>query len=235
MNKTLIFTATFNESRNIEELISKIFNLNKNVDLLIVDDNSPDKTYKIIEKLAQKNKNIFLEKRPKKMGLNTAHIYGYDFAKKKGYEKLITMDADLSHNPVEISKIINFLDNEAFVIGSRYMVGGKNDMPKRRLLLSIIGNKFIKTMLGSRSTEFTSSFRGFNLTKLNNFHFNQIESNGYSFFMETVIKLNLLGHSSYEFPIHFRNREYGVSKIPRVEIYRTLFNVFKLYLYKNKK
>ena len=83
MNKTLIFTATYNESRNINELITKIFDLNSDIDLLIVDDNSPDKTYEIIEKLAKKNKNIFLKKRPKKLGLNTAHIFGYDFAKKK--------------------------------------------------------------------------------------------------------------------------------------------------------
>jgi len=234
MNKTLIFTATFNESKNIKELISKIFDLNKNVDLLVVDDNSPDKTYEIIESLALKNKNIFLKKREKKLGLNTAHIFAYDFAIKNKYEKLITMDADLSHDPEEISKIISFLDNEAFVIGSRYMEGGKNDLPKKRLLLSIIGNKFIKTLLCSNGTEFTSSYRGFNLARLKSFHFNQINSNGYSFFMETVIKLNLLGYESYEFPIHFRNREFGESKIPKIEIFRTLFNVFKLFFNKKK-
>ena len=234
MNKTLIFTATFNESKNIKELISKIFDLNKNVDLLIVDDNSPDKTYEIIESLAIKNKSILLKKRKSKLGLNTAHTYGYDFAIKEGYDKLITMDADLSHDPIEIPKIINYLDNEAFVIGSRYILGGKNDMPKSRLFLSKLGNKFIKTVLASECTEFTSSFRGFNLTKLKNFHFNQIQSNGYSFFMETVIKLNFLGYSSYEFPIHFKNREFGESKIPKDEIYRTLFNVFRLYFFKKK-
>ena len=234
MNKTLIFTATFNEGKNIKELISKIFDLNKNVDLLIVDDNSPDKTYEIIESLALKNNNIFLKKREKKLGLNTAHIFAYDFAIKNKYEKLITMDADLSHDPDEISKIISFLDKEAFVIGSRYMEGGKNDLPKKRLLLSIIGNKFIKTLLCSNGTEFTSSYRGFNLARLKSFHFNQINSNGYSFFMETVIKLNLLGYKSYEFPIHFRNREFGDSKIPKIEIFRTLFNVFKLFFHKKK-
>lgn len=232
MSKTLIFTATYNESKNIEELISKIFKLEKDLNLLIVDDNSPDKTFEIIEKLSSKNKNIFLCKREKKLGLNTAHIYAYDFALKNNYEKLITMDADLSHDPEEIPRIIELLDNEAFVIGSRYIQGGKNDLPKRRLMLSIIGNRFIKALLRSKGTEFTSSFRGFNLKKLNNFHFNQVDSNGYSFFMETVIKLNFLGYESCEFPIHFKNREHGISKIPKVEIFRTLFNVFKLFFYK---
>ncbi len=233
MNKTLIFTATYNESKNIAQLIEKIINLNLNVDILIVDDNSPDKTYEIVEKLKKKFNNIFLERRSSKLGLNTAHIFGYEFALKYQYKNLITMDADLSHNPDEIPNIIKLLDNNAFVIGSRYMKGGKNDMKKLRLLLSIIGNKFIKKILNSKGTEFTSSFRGFNLVKLKNFSFTQVESRGYSFFMETVIRINRLGFKSIEFPIHFKNREHGVSKIPKIEIFRTLFNVLKLFIIKH--
>ena len=190
MNKTLIFTATYNESKNINLLIEKILNLKLNVDILIVDDNSPDKTYEIVEKLKEKFNNIFLERRNSKLGLNTAHIFGYEFALKYQYKNLITMDADLSHDPDEIPNMIKLLDNNAFVIGSRYIKGGKNDMKKLRLLLSIIGNKFIKIILNSKGTEFTSSFRGFNLVKLKNFSFTQVESRGYSFFMETVIRIN---------------------------------------------
>ncbi len=233
MSKTLIFTATYNESKNIGQLIEKILNLNLNVDILIVDDNSPDKTYEIVEKLKNKFDNIFLEKRNGKLGLNTAHIFGYEFALKHEYKNLITMDADLSHDPNEIPNIINLLEKNAFVIGSRYMKGGKNDMKKLRLLLSIIGNKFIRIVLNSDGTEFTSSFRGFNLSKLKDFSFSQVESKGYSFFMETVIRINRLGFKSFEFPIHFKNREHGVSKIPKIEILRTLFNVLKLFLKKH--
>ena len=233
MSKTLIFTATYNESKNIGQLIEKILNLNLNADILIVDDNSPDKTYEIVEKLKNKFDNIFLEKRNGKLGLNTAHIFGYEFALKHEYKNLITMDADLSHDPNEIPNIINLLEKNAFVIGSRYMKGGKNDMKKLRLLLSIIGNKFIRIVLNSDGTEFTSSFRGFNLSKLKDFSFSQVESKGYSFFMETVIRINRLGFKSFEFPIHFKNREHGVSKIPKIEILRTLFNVLKLFLKKH--
>ena len=233
MSKTLIFTATYNESKNIGQLIEKILNLNLNVDILIVDDNSPDKAYEIVEKLKNKFDNIFLEKRNGKLGLNTAHIFGYEFALKHEYKNLITMDADLSHDPNEIPNIINLLEKNAFVIGSRYMKGGKNDMKKLRLLLSIIGNKFIRIVLNSDGTEFTSSFRGFNLSKLKDFSFRQVESKGYSFFMETVIRINRLGFKSFEFPIHFKNREHGVSKIPKIEILRTLFNVLKLFLKKH--
>ena len=138
------------------------------------------------------------------------------------------MDADLSHDPKEIPKIVKLLDENAFVIGSRYMPGGKNDMTRLRLLLSIVGNKFIKNFIGSDGTEFTSSFRGFNLKKLKNFHFKEIHSKGYSFFMETVIKINMMGHKSHEFPINFKNRGFGGSKIPKIEIFRTLVNVLRL-------
>jgi dolichol-phosphate mannosyltransferase len=233
MNKTLIFTATYNESKNIAQLIEKILSLNLNIDILIVDDNSPDKTYEIVEKFQKKFDNIFLERRSSKLGLNTAHIFGYEFALKNQYQNLITMDADLSHDPEEIPNIIELLNKNAFVIGSRYMKGGKNDMKKMRLLLSIIGNKFIRIILNSEGTEFTSSFRGFNLVILKDFSFNQVESKGYSFFMETVIRINRLGFKSFEFPIHFKNREHGVSKIPKIEILRTLFNVSKLFLKKH--
>ena len=233
MNKTLIFTATYNESKNIAQLIDKILNLKLNIDILIVDDNSPDKTYEIIEKFKNKFDNIFLEKRSGKLGLNTAHIFGYEFALKHQYKNLITMDADLSHDPEEIPNIIKLLDNNAFVIGSRYIKGGKNDMKKLRLLLSIFGNKFIRIVLNSEGTEFTSSFRGFNLVRLKDFSFNQVKSEGYSFFMETVIRINRLGFKSFEFPIHFKNREHGVSKIPKIEIFRTLFNVLKLLIKKH--
>ena len=233
MNKTLIFTATYNESKNIAQLIDKILNLKLNIDILIVDDNSPDKTYEIIEKFKNKFDNIFLEKRSGKLGLNTAHIFGYEFALKHQYKNLITMDANLSHDPEEIPNIIKLLDNNAFVIGSRYIKGGKNDMKKLRLLLSIFGNKFIRIVLNSKGTEFTSSFRGFNLVRLKDFSFNQVKSEGYSFFMETVIRINRLGFKSFEFPIHFKNREHGVSKIPKIEIFRTLFNVLKLLIKKH--
>ena len=228
MSKLLIFTATYNEAQNIKKLIDLIFKYNPKTDMLVIDDNSPDLTFNLLKKLKKKYKNLLIKLRPKKYGLDTAHKYAYKYAKKNGYEKLITMDADLSHDPKEISKIVKLLDKNAFVIGSRYISGGKNDMTRLRLLLSIVGNKFIKIFLGSAGTEFTSSFRGFNLKKLKNFHFKEIHSKGYSFFMETVIKINMIGHKSYEFPIHFKNREFGGSKIPKIEVIRTFVNVLRL-------
>lgn len=226
--KILIFTATYNEKDNIEHLIRSINDNNSEVDIFIIDDQSPDHTYVKIKDLQKEYSNIFLKIRNSKSGLDTAHKEAYEFALSNNYDYLITMDADLSHDPKEIPKIINLLDKHSFVIGSRYISGGKNGMKGFRLVLSIKGNKIIKHLLNLKGTEFTSSYRGFNLKKIKKFNFNKIESQGYSFFMETVFRLNNLGFKSFEFPINFKQRDSGKSKIPKIEIFRTLINLFRL-------
>ena len=142
------------------------------------------------------------------------------------------MDADLSHDPKELSKFISLLDKFPFVIGSRYMSGGKNKMTYFRLLLSYFGNQLIKKILRLPNTEFTTSYRGFNLEKLNKFELSSISSKGYSFFMETIFKINHLGYQIKEIPIIFENRAKGKSKIPKIETLRTLKNIFILMLKK---
>jgi dolichol-phosphate mannosyltransferase len=232
MGKILVFTATYNERENILSLINKILHLSKNIDILVIDDNSPDGTWDLLKKISKENKNLFIIKRNKKLGLNTAHQMGFDYAKSKNYEKLITMDADFSHDPREIPKIINLLDNYDFVIGSRYSEGGKNTQSIFRYLLSFAGNKLIKLLLKIDINEFTTSYRGFNIKKLGDFNLRLIKGKGYSFFMETVIILYRLGHNCKEFPIIFNDRKFGKSKIPKIEIFRTLKNL--IYLFFNK-
>ena len=228
MSKTLVFTATYNEVRNIKKLISLIYKNFPKADILVIDDNSPDLTYKLLKKLKKKYKNLKIKLRDKKYGLDSAHKFAYDFAKKNGYVKLITMDADLSHNPIEIKKIVRLLDKSEFVIGSRYIKGGKCELPFLRYLISFLGNKFIKFFLGIKCNEFTTSYRGFNLIKLKNFSLKKIKSKGYSFFMETVYLINKKNFKITEIPIKFKNRIHGKSKIPKIEILRTFFNVIRL-------
>ena len=230
MSKTLVFTATYNEVQNIKKLISLIYKNFPKADILVIDDNSPDLTYKLLKKLKKKYKNLKIKLRDKKYGLDSAHKFAYDFAKKNGYVKLITMDADLSHNPIEIKKIVRLLDKSEFVIGSRYIKGGKCELPLLRYLISFFGNKFIKFFLGIKCDEFTSSYRGFNLIKLKNFSLKKIKSKGYSFFMETVYLINKKNFKITEIPIIFKNRIYGKSKIPKIEILRTFFNLIRLKL-----
>ncbi len=228
MIKTLIFSATYNERENIKELIKKINESKFNLDIFIIDDNSPDNTKEILEELKKNYSNLKFLIRKEKLGLDSAHKYAYNYAIKNDYKKLITMDADLSHDPKELSKFNKLLDEHEFVIGSRYMKGGDCEMPIHRLILSIIGNKLIKFILNLKCNEFTTSYRGFNLNKLKNFDLNTVNSKGYSFFMETIYKLDVQGFKIHEIPINFRNRKKGKSKIPKIEILRTLKNLFKL-------
>ncbi len=228
--KTLVFTATYNEFENIRNFITNVKDLNPEVDILIIDDNSPDKTYELIEDIKKKNNNIFLIKRSHKLGLDTAHKEAYDFALINKYDYLITMDADLSHDPKEISNFIKYLETHEFVIGSRYTEGGKCLMNSKRLLISKYGNLFIKFIFNLNCNEFTTSYRGFNLSKLENFHLNLIKEKGYSFFMGTVYHICSKKFAYIEIPIVFKDRQKGESKIPKIEIFRTLINLFRLKL-----
>jgi dolichol-phosphate mannosyltransferase len=228
--KILIATATFNEVLNIEKLVREIFKVNNQFNLFIIDDNSPDRTYAILRKLSKEFKNLKILIRKKKRGLNTAHIIIYNEAIKNKYDYLITMDADFSHNPKDIKKIIYFLNSYDFVIGSRYIKGGKSLMNFNRYIISKYGNKFIKFFLNTRLSENTTSFRGFNLNRLRKLKvdLNHINSNGYSFFMEVIFYLIQKKCTIKEFPIIFKDRKYGISKISKVEIFRTLINLFRL-------
>ena len=230
--KILVFTATYNERDNIGVLIHSIIGNCPYADILIIDDNSPDKTFEKIQEEQSKYKNIFLLKRESKLGLDTAHKKAYDYAIKNDYDILITMDADLSHDPKEIKNFIYNLERFPFVIGSRYIPGGKCEISFFRYLLSYVGNKFIKFVLKINSNEFTTSFRGFNYKLLDKFEINRISSKGYSFFMETIFQISDLGYQIYEIPIHFKPRVKGYSKIPPIEIIRTLKNLFLLRIKK---
>ena len=232
MEKTLIFTATYNEVKNIEELIAGIKNNCKYADILIIDDNSPDGTGILLKKIEQEDNSLKVIIRDGKLGLDTAHKFAYEYALSNNYHYLITMDADLSHNPEEIPTFLeNVYDND-FVLGSRYMVGGKNKLNLFRFLLSFFGNKLIKYLLSLKCTEFTSSYRAFNLKKMKDFHMEKINSKGYSFFMETIYQINKQGFKIIEVPIIFEVRLQGESKIPKVEVFRTLLNIFRLYFSK---
>ena len=226
--KILVFTATYNEVENIYELISLIKTQSSNPHLLIIDDNSPDGTSDKVVTSQSKFKDVFLIKRSKKLGLDTAHKEAYSFAIKNNYDYLITMDADFSHDPNEINNFIKQLESHTFVIGSRYIKGGKCLMKGRRLVLSKYGNLFMRFFLKIDCYEFTTSYRGFNINKLKGFHLNQVKSNGYSFFMGTVFEIFKKNFDVKEIPIIFKDRKNGYSKIPRIEIFRTLFHLIKL-------
>jgi dolichol-phosphate mannosyltransferase len=231
-NKILIFSATFNESENIRDLLNSIDKLNLELDILIIDDNSPDKTSEVIKEYAAERTNIKLIIRNGKEGLDTAHKFAFKYSIENNYEYLITLDADLSHDPNEIPIFIKELEDNDFVIGSRYIKGGGVSMKGMRLFLSYFGNKFIKFILNINCNEFTTSYRGFNLRRFKSFNLDNVSSKGYSFFMETIYLIHKEGILIKEIPIYFKNRIIGQSKIPRIEVPRTFINLFKLKFFK---
>ncbi len=230
--KTLIFTATYNEKENISKLLDLIISLKLETDIYIIDDNSPDKTYETLKNYSEKYFFIKYKVRPNKLGLDTAHKEGYQFAKINRYQNFISMDADLSHDPNELKNFISLLEQYPFVIGSRYIEGGKNNMSGFRFFLSFFGNLLIKKVLKLPYTEFTTSYRGFNIKKLKNFDLNIVHSKGYSFFMETIFRIHKSNFKIKEIPIIFENRIKGKSKIPKIETLRTLKNIFLLFFIK---
>tara|TARA_B100001121_G_C18599844_1_gene578960 strand:- start:28 stop:768 length:741 start_codon:yes stop_codon:yes gene_type:complete len=232
LKKILVFTATYNEIKNIKELILKIKKYNQHVDILIIDDNSPDGTSKEVLRLKNETEKLFLITREKKLGLDSAHKLGYKFALKNEYDYFISMDADLSHDPKEIQNFLKYLSNYPFVIGSRYISGGECLMTGRRYLISKYGNLIIKKILGININEFTTSYRGFNIKKLTNFDLDLVKTKGYSFFMGTVFEIYQRNFTIKEIPIIFKDRMKGSSKIPKLEIIRTLKNLIFLFIKK---
>jgi len=230
--KILVFTAKYNEKDNIGKLIELIKRYCPFVDILIVDDKSPDNTADEVRFLQKKFENILLIERKSKLGLDTAHKLAYKYSLENNYDYLITMDADLSHDPAELTNFFNNLEIYPFVIGSRYVHGGKCLMKMQRLLMSKYGNKLIKLVLGINCNEFTTSYRGFNLKKLGSFNLETVNASGYSFFMETIFKISRKKIRIKEIPITFKDRSLGYSKLPKIEIFRTLANLIILFFKK---
>ena len=228
--KSLVFTATYNEYPNVRILLEKINNLKLKLDILIIDDNSNDGTLAFLKNYPNKNYKLIVRK--KKLGLDTAHKLAFKYAINNKYNYLITMDADLSHEPKVIKKIINSLNFHSFVIGSRFIKGGKSDLRGVRFFISYLGNIFIRYFLNINSHEFTTSYRGFNLSKLKKLDIKKIKSKGYSFFMETIFLINKLNIKIHEIPIHFQSRFSGESKIAKIEIFRTFLNVLRLKFFR---
>ena len=155
MPGTLVFTATYNEADNVENLLNEIFSHLPDVDILIVDDHSPDGTGPLLDQLAAKNSRIHVVHRPSKLGLGTAHLLAMKYALHHNYEHLITMDADFSHNPKYLTIMKQLLEDNDFVIGSRYAKGGRCDYGLVRTLISRTANTLARYLLGIQTVSYT--------------------------------------------------------------------------------
>ncbi len=226
--KTLIAIATFNEYGNISLLLDSIFKENLNTDVLFIDDNSPDKTERAIKHYQEKNSNIKLISREKKMGVGSAHLRAIEFAYSNKYEFLVTMDADFTHNPKYVKQMLKLNETYPVIVGSRHI---KKDSIQtwplfRKFLTSLAF--FVSKNLLNISFDSTSAFRSYNLKMIDQGIFNNIKSQRYSFFVETSFILNKklnVKAIPIEMPIRFAEK----SKMNIVDAFTTSFLILKIF------
>lgn len=229
--KTLIIIPTYIEEVNISILIPRIFNNLNNVDVLIIDDNSSDRTCQKIQKFQEKYANLYLIMRTKKMGVASAYIEGYRWGLARDYKYLGQMDADLSHRVRDLKNLVFIVENHkdlSLVIGSRWVInGGTENWPIKRTLLSKLGNKYIRFMFNLNIYDTTAGFRIYSSKILSKIDFSSLKSQGFSFQIEMLRKIMQLNGEIREVPIIFRERRHGRSKI-------TLGIILEAYLYVTK-
>jgi len=227
--KKLIIIPTFNELENLPRLLPKVLSKDEGIDVLIVDDNSPDGTAAYIENESKKNNRIHLIKRSSKQGLGTAYITGFKFALQKGYDIIFEMDADFSHDPNEIPKFLEEIKNSDVVLGSRYKNGvNVINWPMRRLLLSWYANIYTRVITGMPLHDATGGFKCFKREVLEAINLDQVRSNGYAFQIEMNFKAWKKGFKLKEIPIIFVDRVKGKSKMSKKIVREAVTMVWKL-------
>lgn len=225
--RALICTATFNEAGNIPEWYSRTRAVAPEADLLVVDDGSPDGTADVVRSLQETDPGLHLIERPGKGGLGSAHRTAMLFALENRYDLLITMDADLSHQPEQLPPFLQLVPEYDFVIGTRSGEGGC-DYTGVRKFLSLAGNRAARLMIPTGLTEYTTSMRAFSPRALEILFSQGVRDDGYAFFMEVVETLHQAGLRMTEVPIHFMDRTRGQSKIPKHQIWLSASTLMRL-------
>jgi dolichol-phosphate mannosyltransferase len=235
--KTLIIIPTYNEKDNIAPLLDYIHESVPWVDMLVVDDQSPDGTGQVVKEFAQSLKDekventgeIILMEREGERGLGNAYRAGLRYGLDKDYEILFTMDGDHSHNPAHLPFMLAALQDHDVVIGSRYMRdGGTINWRIRRILLSWLANRFARFVLSLKGSDLTSGYRGYRRHLLEPIDLDNVRSNGYSFLVEMLFRVQRQDARMAEVPIIFFDRTMGKSKISRKEIYRGALTLIRL-------
>ncbi|MDA9016122.1 polyprenol monophosphomannose synthase [Flavobacteriaceae bacterium] len=237
MEKTLIIVPTYNEIENIESLIKAVFENNLALDVLVVDDQSPDGTADcVIQMMETYPQRLFLESRADKKGLGTAYVHGFNWALRRDYEYIFEMDADFSHNPKELDSMLSLLQQHAdVVVGSRYIKGvNVVNWPLSRVLLSYFASIYVRLITGMPIKDSTAGFVGYRRAVLESIDMNQVKFVGYAFQIELKYKSWLKKFNLVEHPIVFTNRAKGKSKMNGSIIWEALFGVLFLRFSKRR-
>lgn len=232
MSDTLVITPTYNEKENIEAIIRKVFSLGKEFDMLIIEDNSPDGTADIVKRLMQEFPNrLFIVERKGKLGLGTAYLEGMRWGNEHGYDYMIEMDADFSHNPDDLLRLLAACreDGADMSIGSRY-VSGVNvvNWPMDRVLMSYFASKYVRVITGMDIHDTTAGFVCYKRRLLEKMELDKIRFRGYAFQIEMKFTAMKMGAKIIEVPIIFTNRVLGTSKMSGGIFSEAVFGVIKL-------
>ena len=227
--KALVIVPTYNERDNLPPLIERLMKLPVPVEVLVVDDNSPDGTGKLADEIAAKNPQVKVLHRQEKNGLGRAYIAGFKWALERDYEFIFEMDGDFSHNPDDVPAFLQAAQNADLVIGSRYRDGIRViNWPLKRLMLSMGAGKYVRLITGMPISDPTGGYKCFRRKTLMALDLDAIRSNGYSFQIEMSHKIWRQGLRIAEVPIVFTDRFVGTSKMSRKIVYEALFMVWRL-------
>jgi dolichol-phosphate mannosyltransferase len=224
--RTVIVMPTYNERQNLESIAGRVRAAMPAADLLVVDDNSPDGTGDIADNLAATDPHVQVMHRTEKAGLGRAYIAGFGWALEAGYDVIVEMDADGSHQPEHLPSLVGALAHADLAIGSRWVPGGKVvNWPKSREALSRGANVYTRIMLGLGVRDATAGFRAYRASTLQKISLNQVESTGYCFQIDLTIRVAQAGLKIVEVPITFVEREHGSSKMSNRVVFEAFLRV----------
>jgi dolichol-phosphate mannosyltransferase len=226
VGRVAVIIPTYNERGNLEPITARLRTAVPDADLLVVDDNSPDGTGEIADKLAAEDSHVHVLHRPGKAGLGAAYIAGFGWAMEQGYGVLVEFDADGSHQPEQLPSLISALDGADLVIGSRWVRGGTvQNWPRSREILSRGGNTYARLMLGIKVRDATAGFRAYRASALQAIGIAGVQSQGYCFQIDLVLRVLRAGLAVKEVPITFIERTEGTSKMSRAIVAEALWRV----------
>lgn len=229
--RVLIIFPTYNEKANIRSIIKAVLEVDPRIEVLVVDDNSPDGTGGLVTKLAESNEKVHIIHREKKAGLGSAYIEGFGYALRNGYDYIFEMDADFSHDPQYIPDFLNKIKDYDLVIGSRYIKGvNVINWPMKRLLLSYYANVYTRIVTGLPLRDATGGFKCYRRAVLEGIDIEKVKSDGYSFQIEMSYKVWKKGYRICEIPIVFVDRQAGQSKMSKKIVREAIWMVWRLRL-----
>lgn len=233
-SKALILVPTYNEIENISRFLQALLQT-EGYDILVMDDNSPDGTAKAVQTIQKTNPRVHLLQRAKKEGLALAYLAGFEWGMERGYEQFVQIDADFSHNPKDVPRLLKALATSDMAMGSRYIRGGKiTGWGPIRQMISRGGNVYAQTVLGLKINDLTGGFNAWNRSALEKMGLKEIRSKGYAYQVEMKYRCHLAGCTLQEIPIHFENRILGTSKMSSDIVWEAAGRVLKLRLNSKK-